>query len=109
MCDSDNGEVFGRRVLWAGRDAELVEIPVGEGDRGGFGVTLTALADHQLARFKQDPAARIWGRPAATLEGRLLISGFWGIGRHLNYTGEILVYLALWILMPQSSPSYSPG
>ena len=51
-------------------------------------------ANEQKHRFKQDPRARIWGRPAQALEGRLLVSGFWGIGRHLNYTGEIGVYLA---------------
>ncbi len=39
-----------RRVLHSGRDAELIEIPVGPADRGGFGITLTALRDHQLMR-----------------------------------------------------------
>jgi delta14-sterol reductase len=38
---------------------------------------------------------KIWGKPAKLLEGRLLLSGFWGIGRHVNYTGEILVYLSI--------------
>ncbi|MGH8488681.1 MAG: DUF1295 domain-containing protein, partial [Gammaproteobacteria bacterium] len=51
-------------------------------------------ANEQKHRFKADPSARIWGRPAETLGGRLLVSGFWGIGRHLNYSGEICVYLA---------------
>ena len=37
----------------------------------------------------------IWGEKAEAIGGRLLISGWWGIGRHLNYTGEIGVYLAL--------------
>jgi len=37
----------------------------------------------------------IWGKKVQLLEGRLLISGFWGIGRHLNYTGEIFVYLSI--------------
>ena len=37
----------------------------------------------------------IWGRPAEALDGKLLVSGWWGIGRHLNYTGEIVAYLAL--------------
>ncbi|CAF0843168.1 unnamed protein product [Adineta ricciae] len=37
----------------------------------------------------------IWGKKAELLEGKLLISGFWGIGRHLNYTGEILLYLSI--------------
>jgi delta14-sterol reductase len=59
-----------------------------------FGLALCRGANEQKHRFKLDPAARIWGRPAEALGGRLLVSGFWGIGRHLNYTGEICVYLA---------------
>ena len=51
-------------------------------------------ANEQKHRFKRDPAATIWRRSARSLDGRLLVSGFWGIGRHLNYTGEICVYLA---------------
>lgn len=51
-------------------------------------------ANDQKHRFKHDPASTIWGRPAETIDGRLLVSGFWGIGRHLNYTGEICVYLS---------------
>lgn len=37
----------------------------------------------------------IWRKKAKLLQGRLLISGFWGIGRHVNYTGEIMVYLSV--------------
>lgn len=59
-----------------------------------FGFWLFRGANEQKHRFKLDPNARIWGKPAATLDGRLLIAGFWGIGRHLNYTGEICIYLA---------------
>ena len=51
-------------------------------------------ANEQKHRFKQDAEASIWGRPAESLDGRLLVSGFWGVGRHLNYTGEICVYFA---------------
>lgn len=46
----------------------------------------------QKDRFKRDRSTKIWGRPAETLGGRLLVSGWWGIGRKLNYTGEIMVY-----------------
>ena len=59
-----------------------------------FGFWVFRGANEQKHRFKRDPDAPIWGRPARSLDGRLLISGFWGIGRHLNYTGEICVYLA---------------
>ena len=59
-----------------------------------FGFWMFRGANQQKHRFKQDETVKIWGQPAQTLDGRLLISGFWGIGRHLNYTGEICVYLA---------------
>ncbi len=51
-------------------------------------------ANEQKHRFKQNAESSIWGRPAETLDGRLLVSGFWGVGRHLNYSGEICVYVA---------------
>lgn len=60
----------------------------------GFGFWLFRGANSQKDRFKSDPRAMIWGKPAESLDGRLLVSGFWGIGRHLNYTGEICIYLA---------------
>ena len=60
----------------------------------GFGFWLFRGANQQKHRFKRNADIRIWGQPARTLEGRLLISGFWGIGRHLNYTGEICVYFS---------------
>ncbi|GHF53204.1 hypothetical protein GCM10010218_38310 [Streptomyces mashuensis] len=63
-----------------------------------FGFWLFRGANDQKHRFKTDGAATIWGRPAETLDGRLLVSGFWGIGRKLNYTGELLVYLS-WTLL----------
>ena len=59
-----------------------------------FGFWLFRGANEQKHSFKQNPEATIWGRPAKTIDGRLLVSGFWGIGRHLNYTGEICIYLA---------------
>lgn len=46
----------------------------------------------QKNRFKKDPNTKIWGKPAKALGGRLLISGWWGIGRKINYTSELMVY-----------------
>ena len=60
----------------------------------GFGFWLFRGANQQKHRFKRNPETKIWGKPARSLDGRLLISGFWGVGRHLNYTGEICVYFA---------------
>ena len=59
-----------------------------------FGFWMFRGANAQKHRFKRNPATRIWGRPAESIDGRLLVSGFWGIGRHLNYSGEICIYLA---------------
>jgi Delta14-sterol reductase len=56
-------------------------------------------ANSQKHNFKTDPSAHIWGKPPITLGGgRLLASGFWGISRHMNYTGDLL--LALSYCMP---------
>jgi uncharacterized protein YfaS (alpha-2-macroglobulin family) len=45
-----DGRRISREVLHSGKDVELIEIPIRESDRGGFGVTLTTLRDHQLMR-----------------------------------------------------------
>ena len=80
-----------------------------------FGFWLFRGANEQKHRFKLDPTSRIWGRPAETLDGRLLVSGFWGIGRHLNYTGEICIYLAFALttgfdsLVPYILPAWLAG
>jgi uncharacterized protein YfaS (alpha-2-macroglobulin family) len=38
------------RRLVAGRDPQVVEVPVTADDRGGFGITLTLVRDHQLVQ-----------------------------------------------------------
>jgi uncharacterized protein YfaS (alpha-2-macroglobulin family) len=43
-----NGRRLERRVLIGGRDDEILEIPVTADLRGGFGVVMTVLRDHQL-------------------------------------------------------------
>jgi delta14-sterol reductase len=55
-------------------------------------------ANQQKHGFKTNPKTRIWGKPAEALHGKLLVSGFWGIGRKLNYTGELCLYFA-WALL----------
>ncbi|HSB35569.1 MAG TPA: alpha-2-macroglobulin family protein, partial [Thermoanaerobaculia bacterium] len=47
------GKLVSRRILTAGKDAALIEIPILEADRGGFGVTLTAVRDHQPLQQSQ--------------------------------------------------------
>jgi delta14-sterol reductase len=53
--------------------------------------------NQQKHDYKEHPERPIWGKPPETVGGRLLASGFWGIGRKLNYTGELMVYFA-WTL-----------
>ncbi len=47
------GRRVARHVLTAKGDRALFEIPITEADRGGFGVTLTAVLDHQLVSLTQ--------------------------------------------------------
>jgi protein-S-isoprenylcysteine O-methyltransferase Ste14 len=58
-------------------------------------------ANIQKHRFKLDPTRPIWGKPAeviTTAKGTpLLVSGFWGIARHINYMGDLMMALA-WCL-----------
>src|SRR5262249_24517846 len=70
----------------------------------GLGFWLFRGANEQKHRFRRDPDALIWGKPAETLGGRLLVSGFWGIGRKLNYTGELCIYVALAMTAGFASP-----
>ena len=57
-------------------------------------LTIFRSANWQKERFKRDLQANIWGKPAQTIGEKLLVSGWWGIGRKLNYTGEIGVYIS---------------
>jgi delta14-sterol reductase len=58
-------------------------------------------ANLQKHAFRTDPNRPVWGRPAAhirTASGALLLtSGWWGLARHLNYFGDLLMGLA-WCL-----------
>lgn len=51
-------------------------------------------ANSQKHCFKRDPSATIWGKPAVAVGGKLLVSGFWGLARHMNYTGDLLLALS---------------
>lgn len=63
-----------------------------------FGLWVFRGANQQKDQFKRDPKAKIWGKTPETLGGKILVSGFWGIGRKLNYAGEITVYTS-WALL----------
>jgi len=72
-----------------------------------IGATMVFFAGWSLARganmqkyvFKRDPDAKFLGfiAPEALVEGdkRLLVSGFWGAARHINYLGEVLMATGL--------------
>ncbi|MEN0063834.1 MAG: DUF1295 domain-containing protein [Myxococcota bacterium] len=58
------------------------------------GWTLARGANMQKFTFKRDPEASFLGmRPVAVSDGKkhLLASGFWGVSRHVNYLGEVLM------------------
>jgi len=58
------------------------------------GWSLARGANMQKYVFKRDPTARFLGiAPEALVDGehRLLVSGFWGVARHVNYLGEVLM------------------
>jgi delta14-sterol reductase len=59
-----------------------------------MGFVLFRGSNQQKHQFKADPTRPIWGKTPEALGGKLLVSGFWGIGRKLNYTGELSMYLA---------------
>ena len=61
----------------------------------GLGALISRGANMQKHRFKTNPQAIIWGKHAQALGGKLMISGWWGIGRKINYAGDIAVYLAI--------------
>lgn len=52
------------------------------------GLAWEAVADHQLTRFKADPANR----------GRVMDRGLWRYSRHPNYFGEACVWWGLWLI-----------
>lgn len=60
-------------------------------------------ANLQKFWFKRDPAARAFGvlEPRAISGGGLhvLAGGFWGLARHINYLGEILMATGLTLLL----------
>lgn len=65
------------------------------------GYTIFRGANIQKHRFRKDPNRPVWGKPAEyikTARGSLLLtSGWWGLARHTNYFGDLLMALA-WCL-----------
>ncbi|KAJ3696037.1 hypothetical protein LUZ60_001414 [Juncus effusus] len=63
-------------------------------------------ANKQKHIFKKNPKALIWGKPPKLVGGKLLVSGYWGIARHCNYLGDLL--LALSFSLPCGARSVIP-
>ncbi|KAK9985738.1 hypothetical protein SO802_030689 [Lithocarpus litseifolius] len=61
-------------------------------------------ANKQKHVFKKNPNAPIWGRPPKVIGGKLLASGFWGVARHCNYLGDLLLALSFSLPCGISSP-----
>ncbi|MCK6547942.1 DUF1295 domain-containing protein [Myxococcota bacterium] len=62
------------------------------------GWSLARGANMQKYAFKRDPSARFLGiTPEVVTDGekRVLVNGFWGVSRHVNYLGEILMATGL--------------
>ena len=64
-----------------------------------LGWSLARGANMQKYFFKRDPSAKFLGliTPQALTNGdhKLLVNGFWGAARHVNYLGEILMAIGL--------------
>jgi protein-S-isoprenylcysteine O-methyltransferase Ste14 len=67
------------------------------------GWVLSRGANLQKFRFKRDPRAKAFGilEPRALSGGgkHVLTGGFWGLSRHINYLGEILMASALALVL----------
>ncbi|MED6160133.1 hypothetical protein PIB30_048507 [Stylosanthes scabra] len=61
-------------------------------------------ANKQKHVFKKNPKAPIWGKPPKVIGGKLLASGYWGIARHCNYLGDLLLALSFSLPCGISSP-----
>ncbi|KAL5702334.1 Delta(14)-sterol reductase [Ranunculus cassubicifolius] len=61
-------------------------------------------ANKQKHDFKKNPKAPIWGLPPKIIGGKLLASGYWGVARHCNYLGDLLLALSFSLPCGISSP-----
>ncbi len=115
------GKLIERRVLKAGTDPVVIERTISEEDRGGLGVTLTAVRDHQFLQQTQavfvpwdDRELKITFatfrdrlRPGQTETWRVTVKG--ATREHpLKETAELLAYMydrSLDVFAPHRPPS----
>eukprot|EP00271_Cylindrocystis_brebissonii_P008920 TRINITY_DN23450_c0_g1_i1.p1 TRINITY_DN23450_c0_g1~~TRINITY_DN23450_c0_g1_i1.p1 ORF type:complete len:378 (-),score=41.65 TRINITY_DN23450_c0_g1_i1:320-1453(-) len=63
-------------------------------------------ANMQKHQFKKNPLTPIWGKAPEAVGTHLLVSGYWGIARHCNYAGDLL--LALSYSLPCGGRAFLP-
>lgn len=65
------------------------------------GYYIFRVSNLQKHHFRTRPDAKIWGKPPEFIQTKrgtkLLTSGFWGLARHTNYLGDLMMALA-WCL-----------
>lgn len=59
-----------------------------------IGFYIFRTSNSQKNQFKTQPSKPIWGKSPEAVGGKLLVSGFWGYGRHMNYTGDLIMSIA---------------
>ncbi|KAL5709600.1 Delta(14)-sterol reductase [Ranunculus cassubicifolius] len=69
-----------------------------------YGYRVFRGANRQKHDFKKNPKTLIWGLPPKVIGGKLLASGYWGVARHCNYLGDLLVALSFSLPCGISSP-----
>ncbi|PIA54771.1 hypothetical protein AQUCO_00900982v1 [Aquilegia coerulea] len=69
-----------------------------------YGYRVFRGANKQKHIFKKNPKAPIWGKPPKVIGGKLLASGYWGVARHCNYLGDLLVAVSFSLPCGISSP-----
>mmetsp|Transcript_16283 Transcript_16283/g.28494 ORF Transcript_16283/g.28494 Transcript_16283/m.28494 type:complete len:417 (+) Transcript_16283:75-1325(+) len=67
------------------------------------GYTLFRGANSQKHHFKTNPNDRIWGKPPRLIGNKLLVSGFWGWARKINYCGDLIIALSFSLSCGSSS------
>lgn len=62
------------------------------------GLYVFSTANHQKHQYKTNPQLPIWGEVPRTMQTergtKLLLSGWWGLARKMNYTGDLMLALS---------------
>jgi len=61
----------------------------------GIGFYIFRSSNYQKDQFKGEPTKPIWGKTPETVGGKLLVSGWWGVVRKPNYTGDLLMAFSI--------------